>query len=113
VSDTTFDLGANSEVPITVIPSDAAGNPVTNATPVITSSDETVVTIGTAADGTTLVARITKDTGTATITATFTKSDGSTVAGTLVLTLSPAGGTGGSTGVDTIVNVEIVPGIPS
>jgi hypothetical protein len=113
VSDGTFDLGANSEVPITVIPSDAAGNEVTGVTPVVTSSDETVVTIDTAADGTTLVARISKDTGTATVTATFTKSDGTSVAGTLFLTLTPAGGTGGGTGVDSIVNVEIVPGIPS
>jgi hypothetical protein len=113
VSDTTYDLGANAQVPITVLASDAAGSPVTGVTPVVTSSDETVVTIGSAADGTTLAVRATQSSGTATVTATFTKSDGSTVAGTLSLTLAPAGGTGGGSGVDAITNVEIVPGIPS
>jgi hypothetical protein len=111
MSNTTFDLGANSQVPLTVIPTDAAGNLVTGAIPVVASSDETVVTIGTAADGTTLVTRVTKSSGTATVKATFTKSDGSSVEGTIVLTLSPVGAAGNP--ADAIANVELVPGIAS
>src|SRR5512140_3665822 len=68
MSDTSFDLGANNTVPLTVIATDAAGNVVPGLTPVLTSSDETVATVS--ADG--VVVRVALGGGSATVTATVT-----------------------------------------
>ena len=106
-----FDLGAFNKVPLTVISTDAAGNLVSGATPVLTSADETVITIQDDGAGNKVAVRVASTAGTATITATVTNADGSSVQGTLSLTLGAAGtGTPPAGGV---ANVQIVPGTPS
>ena len=103
MSDTTFDLGGLYQVPLIVVETDSAGTPVNGPKPVLTSSDETVVTLQEQADGTTVAVRATNNSGTVTITATVTNPDGTYASGNLVLSLAT---------VD-VTNVEITAGTPS
>jgi hypothetical protein len=108
MSDQTFDLGANSKVPLTAIGTDATGAVVPGAVAVFTSSDETILTLQTQADGSTIAARVAASAGSVTVSAKVTNPDGSTATGTLTVSLAAAGAP--STNV---TNVEIVPGIAS
>ena len=107
MTDSTFDLGSYTQVPISAIATDAAGN-VVSATTVFTTSDSTVVTLQDQADGTTVAVRVSSAAGTVTVTGTVTNADGTTASGSLTLTLS-----GGSTGAGPVANVELVAGVPS
>lgn len=105
MSDTTFDLGTFSQVPLTVVDKDAAGDVVPGVSAVLTSSDPTVLTLQDQADGTTLALRATKNAGTVTVSAVVTNADGTTATGTLTITLASAFGD--------VTDVTIVPGTPS
>lgn len=108
MSNTTFDLGTNSSVPLTVIETDANGAPVAGNKPVVTSSDESVVSITDNGDGTFTAVRVTQNAGSVLITATVTNDSGTVVSGTLSLSvgaiLPPP--------VE-VADVQIVPGTPS
>lgn len=109
VSDNTFDLGTFTQVPLSIIARNAAGDTVPGVTPVWTSDDESIVTIKDNSDGTVTAVRVITTAGSVTIRASVTNADGSSAEGTLTLTLADQG-----TGTDTIVtDVEIVPGEPS
>jgi hypothetical protein len=112
MSNDNFDLGAFNKVPLTVISTDAAGNLVSGATPVLTSSDETVITIQDDGAGNKVAVRVASTPGTATITATVTNADGTVVSGSLSLTLGAVGGAG-TPPAGGVANVQIVPGTPS
>ena len=108
MSDTTFDLGTDSRVPITAIDTDAQGNLVPAAANVFASSDETVLTLEAQADGSTVAVRVSATAGGATITGTVTNASGATATGTIAIALSAI-----VPPVGDVVNVELVPGTPS
>ena len=108
MSDTTFDLGTSNQVPITVVATDANGNVVPNVVSVFNESDSTVVTLQVQPDGSAIAVRVSASAGSVVISATVTNPDGSTATGTLTLSLAEQVPV-----VPNVVNVEIVPGIPS
>ena len=108
MTDTTFDLGTNSQVPLSAIDTDANGNVMTGVPTVFSVPDSTVVTLTDNGDGTATAVRVSKDAGGVVITATATNADGTTASGTLNLTLASQ-----VPPVVDVTNVEIVPGIPS
>jgi hypothetical protein len=107
--DSFFSLGTYNKVPLTVLASDTAGNVVTGVTPVVTSSDTTVLALETAIDGTVTAVRVAASAGSAVVTAVVTNSDGSVATGTLTVSLDSQGGVGSSN----VTSVEIVAGVPA
>ena len=108
MSDSTFDLGTFTQVPVTAIATDVNGNVVTGATVVFSTPDATVVTLQSQSDGSTVAVRVSSGTGTVTLTGTVTNADGTTASGTLTLSLSA-----GTSAVGNVTSVELVPGTPS
>ena len=108
MTDTPFDLGTFSEVPISAIDTDTNGNVVTGVPTVFSAPDNTVVTLQDQSDGTTVAVRATKDAGSVVITGTVTNADGTTASGTLTLSLSAV-----ATVVSGVTSVELVTGTPS
>src|ERR1035437_445030 len=108
MSDSTFDLGTFTQVPISAIVTDASGNVLSDKT-VFSTPDSSVVTLQDQADGTTVAVRVSSASGTVTVTGTVTNADGTTASGTLTLSLS----SGSGTGTGAAANVELVAGIPS
>jgi hypothetical protein len=108
MTDSTFDLGTFTQVPISAIATDAAGNVVSGAKTVYSTSDSTVVTLQDQPDGTTVAVRVSSAAGTVTVTGTVTNADGTSASGSLTLTLGS-----GTTGAGNVANVELVAGIPS
>ena len=108
MTDTPFDLGTFSEVPISAIDTDTNGNVVTGVSTVFSAPDSTIVTLQDQSDGTTVAVRATKDAGSVVITGTVTNADGTTASGTLTLSLSAT-----TPVVSGVTSVELVPGTPS
>lgn len=108
MSDTSFDLGTNSQVPLSTSSVDAAGNPVEGVGIVWSSSDPNVVTLEDQGDGTVIAVRAVKSAGSVSITATVTDANGNSATGSLNLTVADQG-----TGSGAISDVTIVPGTPS
>lgn len=102
-----FDLGTLTSVPLTALASDASGNVVTLSTS-FAVDDPTVLTLTDHGDGTAVAVRARTDAGKATVTATVTNPDGSTITGTLEISIAAVGSPNGNA-----VAVEIVPGTPS
>jgi hypothetical protein len=108
MADTTFDLGTNSQVPLSVIATDASGAIVPGATATFASSDDTVLTVTDNGDGTAVAVRASVAGGTAVVAAVVTNPDGTTASGTLTLTVGSQ-----STLSTNVTAVEIVPGLAS
>lgn len=109
VSDSTFDLGTFSQLPISVVDTDASGNLVQGApNAVFTASDATVVTLSDQPDGSTVAVRVSDSAGSVVITATVTNADGSSASGTLTLSLAAV-----VQPVANVTDVQLVPGTPS
>lgn len=66
MSDTSFDLGTNTQVPLSTSSVDAAGNPVEGVGIVWESSDPSVVTLEDQGDGTVIAVRAVKSAGSVT-----------------------------------------------
>lgn len=110
MADTTFDLGANTSVPLSVVATDAAGNVIAGVNPVWTESDPTNVALAGQGDGSTVASRVAAaSAGSVTVTATVTNADGTTAVANLALTLSAQGG---GTGAG-VAALTIVPGTPT
>lgn len=109
MSDTTFDLWTNTQVPLSVLATDA-NDALVEEVPmaVFTSSDDTTVTVHDNGDGTAVAVRVKVDAGSAVVSAKVTNADGTEATGTLTITLAAQ-----TVPVPNVVNVEIVPGIPS
>jgi hypothetical protein len=111
VADTSFDLGVNKSVPLTVVATDAAGNVIAGVNPVWTESDALNVALAGQGDGSTVASRLAAaSSGSVTVTATVTNADGTTAVANLTLALSAQGGTGTGAGV---TGLTIVPGVPT
>lgn len=104
MTDSTFDLGTNTSVPLTAVATDAAGNDATG--PIVFSGDGNVG-ITDNGDGTALATRNDAGATTATITATVTNPDGTTVTGTLTISIAAQVAPSGNA-----VDVQIIPGTP-
>jgi hypothetical protein len=116
MADTTFDLGVNTSVPLTVVATDAAGNVVAGVNPVWTESDAlnvaaaALIALAGQGDGSTVAYRlVASSAGSVTVTATVTNADGTTAIANLALTLSAQGG---GTGAG-VTGLTIVPGVPT
>src|ERR1035437_817825 len=108
MTDATFDLGTNAQVPISAIDTDASGSVVTGAKTVFSVPDSTVVTLQDQADGTTVAVRVANTSGSVVVTGTVTNADGTTATGTLTLSLGAQ-----VPPVTDVTSVELVPGTPS
>ncbi len=108
MADATFDLGTNTQVPLSTILTDDDGDLMTGVPTVFSVPDSTVVTLTDNGDGTATAVRVSKDAGSVVITATATNADGTTASGTLTLSLASQ-----VPPVEDVTGVEIVPGIPS
>lgn len=108
VTDTTFDLGTNTSVPLSAIATDADGNVLSLPTE-YSVDDPSLVNLTDNGDGTAEAARASADAaGSVKITAVVTNPDGSTITGTLSFSLSAQAAPPANA-----VNVEIVPGQPT
>ena len=112
MSDVTFDLGTNTQVPISAVDTASDGSLIAGAKTVFSTPDSTVVTLSDQSDGSTVAIRVANTAGTVVVTGVVTNADGTTATGTLTLSLS-----GGTTPPppysSNVTNVELVPGTPS
>lgn len=108
MSDTSFDLGTNTQVPLSTASTDAAGNPVDGSTIVWSTSDPNVVTLQDQGDGTVIAVRASKEAGSVVISASVTDAAGNSATGTLTLSVAEV-----VTGPGAIADVTIIPGEPS
>lgn len=110
MSDSTFDLGTFSQVPLSAVQTTADGTVVPGGPVTWASGDETVLTLEDNGDGTVTAIRAITGPGGVTVTATVTNADGSSASGTIALTLSD---TTPPPPPDVVTDVAIVPGTPS
>lgn len=110
MTDSSFTLpAANTQVPLSFIETAADGSVVEGApAPVVTSSDETILTISDDGAGNVVAIRASASGGTATVSATVTNADGSTATGTLTVSVEAQ-----VAPIANVTDVEIVPGVPS
>jgi len=111
MSDTGFDLATASSVPLSVVETRSDGSTNAGVSPVWSSSDEAQITLTDHGDGTVTAVRVQAGPGSAVVTAVVTNPDGSTVSGTLTLTLGDA--TPPPPPPAAVTDVAIVPGTPS